>query len=141
MKNLSLVDWWQTGERHFIEQITNIRYGIYENDEDGEILPAELQKELSEKCEVSNGDLPDYIAHVDRCLTIALLVDAMTDACSEVTSKLHVAKVFRKLKQLGWEAVHAFTLLKLGKIFKFNFLIVNQVEQINYFFLLPFYFY
>ena len=71
LKNLSLVDWWENGGRHFTEQI----YAYRDEYEDHE--SAAFRKELTEKCEVSNENLPDYISQVDHCLTIALLVDSL----------------------------------------------------------------
>jgi hypothetical protein len=118
LKKLSLVGWWEAGERRFTEQITKFRFGFFEPGEDEEMMKAEFRKELTEKYQVPNEDLPTYISNVDRCLNVALLVDVMTDGCSTKHLTLGLTRMRHKYKQAWWEALHSFTLLKHGE-FKF----------------------
>lgn len=119
LKNLSLVDWWENGGRHFTEQI----YAYRDEYEDHE--SAAFRKELTEKCEVSNENLPDYISQVDHCLTIALLVDSLLRRTTNYFTFTGIRE-FKRWKEVGWEAVHALTLLKHGKVFKFYSCKVEQ---------------
>ncbi|KAF3330320.1 hypothetical protein FCM35_KLT03674 [Carex littledalei] len=107
LKNLSLIDWWETAERDLKE----FRHSFFDDDLDPDY--AVFQKKLTDKCIVSNGDLPDYICQVDRCLRIALLFHVVISSLQLGSLKFCGINNLNNWRyQAGWEAVHALTLLK-----------------------------
>lgn len=128
LKNLSMIDWWETAERYLEEY----RHSFAVDDLDPDY--AAFQKKLSDKCIVSNGDLPDYISQVDRCLRIALLIHVVMNSLQSASVKFSGINNLNNWRyQAGWEAVHALTLLKHGKLLKFSSCKLEQMDLFKVF--------
>lgn len=124
LKSLSLTDWWE----EVADLINSVNCQKYNDKE-----LAEFRKELMiEKYEVSNEDLPDYIARVDRCLSIALLVEAVILGPMNAAPSYNTYMTMHNAwKNVGWQFVHTLTLSKHGKFF--NFFLSCKVERVNLF--------